>query len=86
MSNNDKDDKKVRANPVRLGVVAVDPKLVSADRLAALKKLAAEEVQKELAKDHEEALLEQFKLEARQANVPQEELQEFQVDLPGIWV
>lgn len=83
MSNNDKDDKKVRANPVRLGAVAVDPKLVSADRLAALKKLAAEEVQKELAKDHEDALLEQFKLEARQANVPQEELQEFQVDLPG---
>jgi hypothetical protein len=81
--SNEKEDKKKVSAPRRLGAVEPDKTFVDETRIAALRKMAEQDVHEELTKEHEELLLEQFKQEARQAKLPQEELQEIQIDLPG---
>lgn len=83
MSSNDKDDKKVRAKPSRLGAVAINPDLLNEKEVSELRQKAAARVKAELKLEHEEQLLEQFMQEERQGAVPAEDIQDFHVDLPG---
>ena len=61
--------------------VASDAPLVSEERKEALKRLAEEEILKELAKEEEDRLLDEYKEAARQARIPEEELLPYSINL-----